>query len=82
MNRQKAFMNWSSGKDAAMALHAIQQEGQYTVKTLLTTVNRSFDRVSMHGLHRSLLEAQAKAIGLPLDTLEVDEKLGLNKSIS
>ncbi|MEM1322543.1 MAG: diphthine--ammonia ligase [Bacteroidota bacterium] len=73
MSRPKAFMNWSSGKDATMALYTILQEQQYAVEKLLTTVNSKYNRVSMHGLHRSLLEAQAKAIEIPLDVLEVGE---------
>jgi uncharacterized protein (TIGR00290 family) len=33
---------------------------------LLTTINRAFDRVAMHGVRRSLVEAQARSAGLPL----------------
>ncbi|MEM6316820.1 MAG: diphthine--ammonia ligase [Bacteroidota bacterium] len=73
MPKPKAFMNWSSGKDSTMALYAILQDNQYCVERLLTTVNRKYDRVSMHGLHRSLLEVQAKAIGIPLETVELPE---------
>lgn len=35
---------------------------------LLTSLNRTADRVSMHGVRRELVEAQARAIGLPLLT--------------
>jgi len=69
--RRKAFMNWSSGKDSAMALHRMQEEGILKVETLFTTLNSSTDRVSMHGLHRDLLTAQAKAIDLPIEILEL-----------
>jgi uncharacterized protein (TIGR00290 family) len=68
----KAFLNWSSGKDAAMALWFGRQQSNVHIDRLFTTVNRENDRVSMHGLHRSLLEAQAEAIDLPLDVLELD----------
>ncbi|MEM6298846.1 MAG: ATP-binding protein, partial [Bacteroidota bacterium] len=69
----KTFMNWSSGKDSSMALHAILQAGELDVEKLVTSVNKHYNRVSMHGLHRSLLEAQAQAIGIPLDTIEFGE---------
>lgn len=36
------------------------------VSHLLTTVNESFDRVSMHGVRTGLLEQQAESIGIPL----------------
>ncbi len=66
-------MNWSSGKDAAMALHAALQENVLDVAQLITTVNIKYNRVSMHGLHISLLEAQAKAIGIPLSIINMPE---------
>jgi uncharacterized protein (TIGR00290 family) len=40
---------------------------RYNVKTLLTTVTQEFDRISMHGVRRSLLSAQASSLGLPLE---------------
>jgi uncharacterized protein (TIGR00290 family) len=57
---------WSSGKDSAWALHLLQQDPRYQVTGLLTTLNRHFDRVAMHGTRHELLEAQASAVGLPL----------------
>ena len=33
---------------------------------LLTTVTENFDRISMHGVRRSLLERQAASLGIPL----------------
>jgi uncharacterized protein (TIGR00290 family) len=47
-------------------LHLLRQQREYEVVGLLTTVNRSMDRVAMHGVRRTLLEAQAKAAGIPL----------------
>lgn len=63
----KALLSWSSGKDCALALERVRQQGEYDVVGLLTTVTEEYDRVSMHGVHRSLLEAQAEALGLPLE---------------
>jgi uncharacterized protein (TIGR00290 family) len=57
---------WSGGKDSAMALHALQSAREYSVTALLTTVTEEYDRISMHGVRRVLLERQAESIGLPL----------------
>lgn len=64
-------MNWSSGKDAAMALHTLQQSPHLRCVSLLTSISQEFQRVSMHGLRREVLEAQAKAIDLPLALMEL-----------
>lgn len=66
MIRPKALLSWSSGKDAAWALHVLRQAGEVEVVGLLTTTNAAFDRVAMHGVRETLLEAQAEAAGLPL----------------
>lgn len=62
----KALLAWSSGKDSAWALHTILQRGEFEIVALLTTVNRDHQRVAMHAVRESLLEAQAAATGLPL----------------
>lgn len=59
-------MSWSSGKDAAWALHGLRTAGEYEVVGLLTTVTEAFGRVAMHGVRVELLHAQAEAAGLPL----------------
>lgn len=68
---KKAFLNWSSGKDAAYALYLIQKQGEFSVKKLLTTINSENDRVSMHGLRKELLQKQAESIGIPLQLIEL-----------
>jgi uncharacterized protein (TIGR00290 family) len=57
---------WSGGKDSAMALHALQSAGNYRITGLLTTITQDYDRISMHGVRRELLERQAESLGLPL----------------
>jgi uncharacterized protein (TIGR00290 family) len=57
---------WSGGKDSAMALHALQSADEYRVTSLLTTITEEYNRISMHGVRRELLERQAESIGLPL----------------
>lgn len=64
--RPRAWLAWSSGKDSAWALHAVRQSGDVEVAALLTTVNRTHQRVAMHAVRESLLEMQAAAAGLPL----------------
>jgi uncharacterized protein (TIGR00290 family) len=63
----KILFAWSGGKDSALALHGIRQSGQYEVAALLTTVTEGYDRISMHGVRRALLEAQAESLRLPLE---------------
>ncbi len=64
-------MSWSSGKDSALALHAVRTEGALDIVGLVTTVNTVADRVAMHAVRRSLLESQAHALGLPLHVIEL-----------
>jgi uncharacterized protein (TIGR00290 family) len=64
-------MSWSSGKDSALALAEIRGSGELDVVGLLTTVNSTADRVAMHAVRRTLLEAQAAALGLPLHVVEL-----------
>lgn len=62
----KAWLAWSSGKDSAWALHTVRQSGEFDVTALLTTVNRTHERVAMHAVREILLEMQAAETGLPL----------------
>jgi uncharacterized protein (TIGR00290 family) len=64
---EKALFTWSGGKDSALALHDLVRSGAWEVVSLLTTVTEEFDRISMHGVRRSLLEEQARSLGMPLE---------------
>lgn len=64
-------MSWSSGKDSAWAFHRVVTGGRVTVVGLLTTFNQEFDRVSMQGVRRELVEAQADRLGVPLRTVDL-----------
>ena len=66
VRRPKAWLAWSSGKDSAWALHTMRKSDEMDVVALLTTVNRTHERVAMHAVRESLLEMQAAAVGLPL----------------
>lgn len=56
-----------------MALYHLLKDDNYEVNQLLTSVNSAFDRVTMHGLRRSLMQAQIKALGITYDTIELPE---------
>ncbi len=67
----RAWMSWSSGKDSTYALHALRDDPDVDVTGLLVTVNAVADRVAMHAVRRSLVEAQANRLGLPLHVVEL-----------
>jgi uncharacterized protein (TIGR00290 family) len=66
VTRDRILLAWSSGKDSAFSLHVLRGTPDVEVVGLLTTVNETHDRVAMHAVRRTLLEAQAEAAGLPL----------------
>jgi|SRR5579884_3538730 len=61
----RTALAWSGGKDSALALWALREEG-IEPTALLTTVTDAYGRISMHGVRRELLGAQAGAAGLPV----------------
>jgi uncharacterized protein (TIGR00290 family) len=62
---------WSGRKDSAMALHTLLQQREVHVAALLTTVTEGYERISMHGVRRELLERQAQSIGRPLHEVRI-----------
>jgi uncharacterized protein (TIGR00290 family) len=77
--KNKAFLNWSSGKDSALALFLVLAEGKLNIETLVTTLNADVNRVSMHGLRAALLRKQAEAIGFPLLEIKLPESISMEK---
>ena len=69
--KTKVLFTWSSGKDSALALYKLQENPGYEVKALLTTVTGEYNRISMHGVCRELLELQAASLGIPLDIVTI-----------
>ena len=63
---EKVLLCWSGGKDSAMALYETQKDHQYEIVSLLTTITEGYERVSLHGVRRTLIEQQAQSLGLPL----------------
>ena len=74
--KHRAFFNWSGGKDSALAFYKAKERG-IAVEALVTSVNTSTDRVSMHGVRKALLEQQAASIGLPIHTVMLPEMPGM-----
>jgi len=62
---------WSGGKDSALALREIRSDARYRVAALLTTVTAEYDRISMHGVRRTLLRRQAESLALPLEEVMI-----------
>ncbi len=60
------LLAWSGGKDSTLALAELRRTPTHRVIGLLTTVTEAYDRISMHGVRRSILRAQAASIGLPV----------------
>jgi len=67
MMKERILFCWSGGKDSALALDELLRGDAVDVVGLLTTVTADYDRVSMHGVRRRLLERQAALLGLPLE---------------
>ena len=70
---EKVLFSWSGGKDSAMALYELQMAHSYEISALLTVVTEDYDRISMHGVRRILLERQADSLGYPLEKILISK---------
>jgi uncharacterized protein (TIGR00290 family) len=70
---EKVLFCWSGGKDSAIALYEIEQSQKYEIVSLLTTITEDYDRVSMHGVPRVLVEQQAYSLGLPVEEVLISK---------
>lgn len=68
---EKAYFNWSSGKDSALALHRAVASRLYDVRALFSVVKRD-GRLAMHEVGEALLRRQADAIGIPFHPFYID----------
>lgn len=57
--KRPILLSWSGGKDSALALHRLRSSPDFEPAGLLTTINEDYDRISVHGVRRELLERQA-----------------------
>lgn len=62
------LLSWSGGKDSMMSLHRLVQENR-PPRGLLTTFSGEHRRITMHGVRESLLDAQAEALGFPVQKI-------------
>jgi uncharacterized protein (TIGR00290 family) len=65
------LLSWSSGKDSTWALRLLSRRKDIRIAALVTTFNGAANRVAMHAVRRSLVEAQAERAGLPLWPVEL-----------
>jgi uncharacterized protein (TIGR00290 family) len=72
MNAHPILLAWSGGKDCLLALQRLLADPRWHVVGLLTTINRSYQRVAMHGVRQEVLAAQTAALGLPLVEVALD----------
>jgi uncharacterized protein (TIGR00290 family) len=79
MKKLNTYMNWSGGKDSSLCLYKAFQSNKYDIKYLLTSVNKTHNRISMHGVRVSLLEQQAESLGIPLRMIELPEQPGMDE---
>lgn len=70
---EKVIVSWSGGKDSALAFYEIQKNHDYEILALLTTVTEHYDRISMHGVRRILLEQQAESLGYSLEKVFISK---------
>lgn len=73
--KEKVILSWGGGKDSALALYEIQKTGDYEISALLITITEDYDRSSMHGVRRILVEQQANSLGFPLEKVFIPKKV-------
>ncbi len=66
------LLAWSGGKDCLLALQKLLADPRWRVAGLLTTINRDYRRVAMHGVRLEVLHAQVTALELPLIEVMLD----------
>lgn len=69
---EAVLLSWSGGKDSAMALVRLRQSPDVEVVGLLTTVTTRYERISIHGVRRTLLQRQSEALQLPVHEIEIE----------
>lgn len=71
ISAEPVILSWSGGKDSALALARLAEDPRFEVVGLLTTVTAEYDRISIHGVRRSLLHSQARQLGLALHEVKL-----------
>jgi uncharacterized protein (TIGR00290 family) len=68
---KRVLVAWSGGKDSAWMLHRLRGVADAEIAGLLTTLRSGSGRVAVHEVRQALLEAQARAAGLPVHRIEL-----------
>lgn len=69
MRTRTAAFHWSGGKDSAFGLSKLLAQDDVVVDRLVTTIHPERGESTVHGLPVELLDAQARSIGIPLQTI-------------
>jgi uncharacterized protein (TIGR00290 family) len=75
--KKNVLFNWSGGKDSSLALYYLKKNKEYTITHLLTTINKKFQRVTMHGVRVELLNKQAELLNIPITKIELPENTNM-----
>jgi uncharacterized protein (TIGR00290 family) len=78
MEKKHVLVNWSGGKDCAMAVLKALRMPDTEIVGLLTSLSEEHKRVSMQGISEEVLEAQAEAMNLPLFKLWLPKEIGMS----
>ncbi|MFB6087783.1 MAG: diphthine--ammonia ligase [Haloarculaceae archaeon] len=68
---ERAVCSWSGGKESALALHEVVEGSAIEVAELVTMTSAASGRTSFHGNRPELIEAQADALGIPLNLVSI-----------
>lgn len=71
--KERLIVSWSGGKDSTAALYQILQSSEYEVISLITSITDAYQRISIHGVRKDLLEMQAESLGIGLKEIYISE---------
>ncbi len=71
---ERVVLSWSGGKDSTLTLHHLRTAPGYEVVALLTSVTSGYERISIHGVRRALLERQTRSLGVALEVAELSPR--------
>ena len=69
---EQAYLCWSGGKDATLALYRSICSDLYDVKALFSVVKKDSGKLAMHDVGEHLLRTQAEAVGIPFIPFHID----------
>ncbi|MFX1385564.1 MAG: ATP-binding protein [Promethearchaeota archaeon] len=72
---ESAIVSWSGGKDSALALYYLLLDKKYIVEKLISTISTEYDRISMHGVRKILLEKQSESMKIPVHIIYLPKEV-------